>query len=160
MGYDNYVYIGPYFKVYLPEVDRTDTICTCTKEDCEKHGKYLRDAKFCGTCGSPIDNCTVKVKSHLNIFDFMEEHIGSDVFSIVHQENISSHEPNNFCIIIPNNTKKQGGLSKDAGSCGVYSLPALDRDYFMWGDWKPLRDKLYENKILIEEEVGCILYAR
>jgi hypothetical protein len=160
MGFDNYTYIGTYIKVFLPEEEYTLNKYTCTSETCRDHGRDLSNVRFCSSCGSPTGRCDVKIKQPLNMYSFLEDRFGNgDLFSVVHKDDICSHDKEAFCFIIPNN-KKQGGLHLNEDNPGEFPFPDLSLGQFRSGDWALLCAKLEEHQIKHTTMVGCILYAR
>lgn len=58
MGYDKYVYVGPYIELNgkLPSIEKEKKIGynICPNETCEIHGKNI-NGKYCPECGNPAE---------------------------------------------------------------------------------------------------------
>lgn len=142
-------YLGPYVKVYPPEVTYTDDVMTCTKTDCKCHGHHVFDSKFCNMCGGPIEVCSVLRKGHVSMHDFLEAEFNNvDLFCVVNLED------KNYQILISNN-KEQGGVHIE--NSGEYSLPE-ETQFFSHADWTRLVAKLKEIGYKFETKVGVISY--
>jgi len=142
-------YLGPYVKVYPPEVTYTEDILTCTKIDCKRHGNCISDSNFCDTCGSPIRMCPILRKRHVNMHDFLEEEFNDcDLFSVVHLDD------RDYQILISNN-KNQGGIRIEKH--GDYPLPE-ETLFFTHADWTRLVAKLKEIGYKFEAKIGVISY--
>lgn len=156
MGYDNRIYVGPYVKVFLPRVDVTNTIKTCTNAVCRCHGKVNQSTPFCGACGHEIKLIPFTRKEPYNIHQMLYDRIGQDTFFVVTQEWLNSEEPEAFVILIPNR-KDQGGYRIEDQDFGEFLLPII-QTAFTQGDWVKLIDVLTELNLKHVDNVGIIKY--
>jgi hypothetical protein len=149
MGNYNCYYLGPYVKVSPPEVTYTENILTCTNFECECHGKYVSDSKFCKLCGHPVRVSPVSRKRQLSMHDFLEAEFNDcDLFSVVHLED------KDYQILI-SNKKGQGGVHIE--KWGEYPVPA-GTSFFSHVDWVRLIAKLKEIGYKFEAKVGAVFY--
>lgn len=157
MGYNSTVYVGPYVKVFLPQVDVTNTIKTCSNTVCRCHGKVNQSTPFCGACGHEIQMIPYTRKDSFNIHQMLYERVGQDTFFVVTQEWLSSEEPEDFVILIPNR-KSQGGFSIEEHEFGEYLFPPLQPSPFTQGDWVKLIEVLKELNLKHVNAAGIIRY--
>lgn len=157
MGYDNRIYVGPYVKVFLPRVDVTNTIKTCTNAVCRCHGKVNQSTPFCGACGHEIKLIPFTRKEPYNIYQILFDRIGQDIFFVVTQEWLNSEEPEDFVILIPNR-KSQGGYNIEEQEFGEYLFPLLQASHFSQGDWVKLIEVLTELNLKHVDNIGIIKY--
>lgn len=159
MGIDRYNYIGPYLKVWLPKIEYTHNIKTCSNISCKEYKKDLSKINFCPVCGRSVVESVITELTENNMHSYMQTNFGEDdTFSIVYMEFINcARSIKNFNIVISNYTV-QGGLH--TSNLGEYSLPNLSIDQFKVGDWDRLIKQLDKDQIEYETHMGYISYAQ
>jgi len=142
-------YLGPYLKVWPPEIDYESTMKTCTSTSCKNHGQYLR-SNFCEICGSTIDTCKITGKTHLSLHDFLAHTCGDeDLFGVVRPDD------EEFSYLI-SNSNLQGGDHIE--SFGDYPLPDPSIDQFGHNDWTIVCGFLDVKQIKYEKCCGVVFY--
>jgi len=96
-------------------------------------------------------------KDSYNIHQMLYERVGQDIFFVVTQEWLSSEEPEDFVILIPNR-KSQGGYSIEEHEYGEYLFPPLQPSPFTQGDWVKLIEVLKELNLKHVNAAGIIRY--
>lgn len=157
MGYDSTVYVGPYVKVFLPQVDVTMVIKTCPNTVCRTHGTVNRSTVYCGVCGHEIKEVPITKKETFNIYQMLMDRVGQDTFFVVTQEWLSSNEPEDFVILIPNR-REEGGYNIEEQEFGEYILPCLQTQYFKQGKWLKVREVLDMSSLKHVDNIGIIKY--
>lgn len=156
MGYNTTVYVGPYVKVYLPEVDSTEDIMTCPENDCSNHGKRV-SSKFCDKCGAEIKLVPFIRKKSFNIYQALEDRIDEDNFFVATQEWIGSDEPDDFVLFL-SNCRDQGGYDIDEHDYGEFTFPDTHHDFFAHEDWAELIKVLTDLNLKFEKKTAIVRY--
>lgn len=77
MSVSQSTYIGPYIKVFLSEVEKTQNVFGC--EDCQTHGDSAD--KFCNKCGAPLTKYQQTSKEPISFFEVLPDKL-SDKYAI------------------------------------------------------------------------------
>lgn len=157
MGYDRTVYVGPYVKVFLPEVDNTENIMTCPEKDCSNHGKRAGASNFCDKCGAEIKLVSFIRKKSFNIYQALKDRIDEDNFFVATQEWIGSTEKNDFVLFL-SNCRDQGGYRIDEHEYGEFTLPDTHYDFFAHEDWTELTKVLTDLNLRFEKKIAIVRY--
>lgn len=149
------LYFGPYIRVWMPETEYEVDRKTCTNfSKCGNYGIYLH-TEFCEKCGSEVKNITIKMKSQLNLNEFLEEELDDeDLFTPVYPDDAD------FILAVPN-CGGQGGTnfedSPDTEILVISDRPRIsDMTIFDQKDWKKFITALFDKKIKHERKIGVL----
>lgn len=141
MGSSKYVYIGVYFKVFMPKEE-----CLTGGVLCKKCGKtFYGGFSFCPQCGSKTD--TVTSQRMKNFGDFL-----LDVFGDEDKFSTGNIDAKDFFVAMANSAD-QPGYSHVSDRL-EQSIPSEDYS----GDWIELGEALDAQKIPYEKHFGVIVY--
>jgi hypothetical protein len=139
MSISQIVYIGPYFKVYMPKEKYTDGSGRCPI--CGEASW----AKFCKNDGSQIN--AVEKERMADFYKFCESAFGNgDQFA-------TSNDSGDYKIVIAN-LPNQGGIY--ISEEGEYTIP----NNYLSDDWQRLMDALQKAGIDFETHFGVVSFFR
>lgn len=78
MGYTNYVYIGTYAVLTIPETTESCNRFGCVNKDCKRFEKS-QIVKYCNCCGNELGTYTVEVTDYNHPSEFLDE-VDEDIF--------------------------------------------------------------------------------
>lgn len=82
------VFIGPYIKVYSPEIDTVEEYHTCPNVNCKNHKQDVAKG-FCPKCGTRIERTTRIIEEQVS-FDYYDE-LGGNFNEITDYNNPSNY---------------------------------------------------------------------